>query len=860
MDTKLNPPIVENKSIAQKDRNYISIPFMMNKSVGWGDFDFIILVLKTVQSNVTLETMYCSKESLILKNGRYWGSFPVLKANLMVGQHYKAQLAYGVGSIAGSHSQGFFSNATTFKFTSAPVLSIQNLHLDRANIHFYDYSGVYLNSDTSEKVYSYTFNLYDSSNRLVATSGEKLHNSSLDTDTNYSIDQWTTRYSLEENKEYLLSYSVTTVNGLKCSSPTYRLVDNQTIPSSLFQYSDFVATNVMDSACVELSLRPSASAKPENRKFINGQFILLRSSNEDKFHSWQELTRFALTSYDTSTIKVLCRDYCVAQGITYKYALQAYNNSGMFSTREESKSILIDFEDMFLSDGERQLKIRFNPSVSSFKNVILESKMDTLGGKYPFFFRNGNVLYKEFPIGGLISMIADDNEEFMSGVKIDQNFRSTTPASRLDERDLPTALTGDNFRREREFKLEVLKWLANGKPKLFRSPGEGNYIVRLMNAQLSPTDTISRMLHSFSCTAYEIADYTFENLRKYGMMMDEYLEIRNLNFHNLKLSTQPKGSATNLNAQLATLRTAPGTELRFKLQNDTDTYQSLIVGATGVYVFSDKVLADNPLMEISPPAREAQVGSYWHPDTTLTYATYADYHIDNFSQIDSIQIVDRIVQWNGLNRPEIPYHFDEHQIRQTLGMVYYLNISKRPIMKVDSATPIGSTYKFYIGNVEYHPGDNELLYYNNRYYDGKNKTLIGRTLDFTLQLRSYENPLDFKGTDLERPEGFEGTELDIETSIGSIVGCDSVTDVGGRIVLTNARDIDYLYIGNGLYVDIAYQEVNTTYTIETVEGHPIKVAKDKWLASGSLADYNDYYNKLYRYLTTEQGGSIIDAL
>jgi hypothetical protein len=57
----------------------------MNKSVGWGDFDFIILVLKTVQSNVTLETMYCSKESLILKDGRYWGSFPVLKANLMVG-------------------------------------------------------------------------------------------------------------------------------------------------------------------------------------------------------------------------------------------------------------------------------------------------------------------------------------------------------------------------------------------------------------------------------------------------------------------------------------------------------------------------------------------------------------------------------------------------------------------------------------------------------------------------------------------------------------------------------------------------------------------------------------------------------
>jgi hypothetical protein len=68
---------------------------------------------------------------------------------------------------------------------------------------------------------------------------------------------------------------------------------------------------------------------------------------------------------------------------------------------------------MFLSDGKRQLRIKFNPKVSSFKNTILESKTDTIGGKYPFFFRNGNVNYKEFPISGLISMLMDEEEEFM---------------------------------------------------------------------------------------------------------------------------------------------------------------------------------------------------------------------------------------------------------------------------------------------------------------------------------------------------------------------------------------------------------------------------------------------------------------
>nr|DAZ72814.1 MAG TPA: hypothetical protein [Caudoviricetes sp.] len=58
---------------------------------------------------------------------------------------------------------------------------------------------------------------------------------------------------------------------------------------------------------------------------------------------------------------------------------------------------------MFLTDGEKQLKIKYEPKVSSFKDTILESKTDTIGGQYPFFFRNGQVRYKEIPISGLIS-------------------------------------------------------------------------------------------------------------------------------------------------------------------------------------------------------------------------------------------------------------------------------------------------------------------------------------------------------------------------------------------------------------------------------------------------------------------------
>ena len=56
---------------------------------------------------------------------------------------------------------------------------------------------------------------------------------------------------------------------------------------------------------------------------------------------------------------------------------------------------------------------------------------------------------------------------------------------------------------ERRFKDTVLNWLGNGKPKFYKSPAEGNFIIRIMNPSLTPEDKVSRMIHNFSSTAYE---------------------------------------------------------------------------------------------------------------------------------------------------------------------------------------------------------------------------------------------------------------------------------------------------------------------------------------------------------------------
>jgi hypothetical protein len=51
--------------------------------------------------------------------------------------------------------------------------------------------------------------------------------------------------------------------------------------------------------------------------------------------------------------------------------------------------------------------------------------------------------------------------------------------------------------------------------KLFRSPTEGNILIKLMNISLSPKEELGRMLYTFSANAYEIDTVTLDNLFTY---------------------------------------------------------------------------------------------------------------------------------------------------------------------------------------------------------------------------------------------------------------------------------------------------------------------------------------------------------
>ena len=157
--------------------------------------------------------------------------------------------------------------------------------------------------------------------------------------------------------------------------------------------------------------------------------------------------------------------------------------------------VYMDYEDILLKDADRKLRICYNPKVSSLKTTIAEQKVDTLDGNYPFFVRKGGPGYKEIPIGGLLTYAVDRDPKWQETGYPDRRLNTANRQVRFSPID--------EVAREREYKLEVEKWLNNGKEKFLRLGPEGSYNVRLMKISMTPVEALGRRLHEFSATAYE---------------------------------------------------------------------------------------------------------------------------------------------------------------------------------------------------------------------------------------------------------------------------------------------------------------------------------------------------------------------
>lgn len=499
---KLYPPYLEG-TIPAFYGDSISVPFSMNRAVGKADVRGFSLVFKSIQTGSLLFSL--STLSYSFENNVANFTIPSdYKKYLHYGQSYKVQLAY----IDSNGTTGYYSTVAIVKYTKEPKIEIADLVKGAKNKHIYNYVGKYTTDDPSEKMYSCQFIVYNQKKEVLLDTGEIIHNSLEDESSTeasfFASEQYNLIRELDSGKNYYIQFKVVTTGLMELETPLYQIVQSESIP--LAKTLVVNAELDFDDGFIEVSMRNYDNSS------LKGKYALSRSSSEDNFKSWHEIMRFSING---AKEKKIWRDFTFAQGVEYKYAVFMIDEKNNYSTKAVSEIVLGDFEDTFLFDGDQQLKVRFDPKVTGFKNTTLESVTNTIGGKYPVFQRNGQVKYKQFSISGLLSHQLDNSGFFLPAL-------AKTKAADIDG-SYSTQLNAENFSAERDFKLEVLDWLSNGKTKIFRSPGEGNYIVKLTNVSLTPNDTVGRLLHSFSATAYEIQEYNHENLVEVGIIKDSLL-------------------------------------------------------------------------------------------------------------------------------------------------------------------------------------------------------------------------------------------------------------------------------------------------------------------------------------------------
>lgn len=385
----------------------------------------------------------------------------------------------------------------------------------------------------TEYLYSYRLKIFtnDEKNQSIADSGLQYTDEFGDKSIDYSFN-----LRLEEYLPYKLIVEYNTNSGYQGSKEYYFYFNNtglDAIEGNIFLKPD--------------RARGSIRVTISSLKGVASNIMIRRTSNKSLYTIWEDVHLFSKMSDGEWFYE--WEDLTIEAGVVYLYGVQLYEKTqnpekeirGEILTANE-KTTLALFEHTFLYDGQRQLRLKYDLNISSLKYIVLDSKAETLGSQYPFIRRNAKVNYRTFPISGIISYKMDDySEDYPLEIVSPTDLIVSQDATPLffDMRDYNgitqegnleitqiknvLGLVSNNYDMdlevflEKKFREEVIKFLQDGKIKLFKSETEGNMLIRLMDVSFTPKKELGQRIYSFSATAYEIDTPTIENYKKYDL-------------------------------------------------------------------------------------------------------------------------------------------------------------------------------------------------------------------------------------------------------------------------------------------------------------------------------------------------------
>ena len=421
-----------------------------------------------------------------------------------------------------------WSSVGLVRFVAPPTITVDANSINHlapgitnnVEAHYLQLVGSYLKQGTTT-VLGKTFNCEDDNEYLSGYQIQLLSGSTVLTDSgiqtiNFRGDKtnqfdYYVPYYLTEQTSYTVSVKLITAN-------YYEITNNYTV------YCSIVDNNWQDQQLLaEFTSKDSVIGKVnitfepyENVASVtSGHLSIIRSSKEDNFTRWDEVWSYNITAETpiTRDHPAVFNDFTIESGNIYQYSISYTKSNGDVYVILEQPALSV-FDNAFLTKKDTQLCVKFNPNVSNFKINVSDNIVTTIGGKYPYITRNGNMRYRTFSLSGTIAYEMDAEHQFATRSSIYGewiNFYGTYFVNRY--------INQQNDRiTQREFRELVMDFLYEDKPKLFRSTPEGNILVRLTDITLTPKQELARMIYDFSCTATEIGECTVDNYKYYDII------------------------------------------------------------------------------------------------------------------------------------------------------------------------------------------------------------------------------------------------------------------------------------------------------------------------------------------------------
>ena len=395
-----------------------------------------------------------------------------------------------------------WSTVCIIKGIAQPIIELSNLSKDEENIFTTSTLTVKgrmsYDADSnleSERLKQYELTILKNNDIIIESGIQYVNQISQVNEINYTF-----KYQLENSENYQLKLKYIT-NNLYTETILYNFIVNESL-GEVFDGTIAAALD-LDNGRVKINIK-------SNQNFTQ-DFVIKRTSTQTDFTIWDTI----FTTKDIASLNIssfVWYDYTAEAGRFYKYSVQTIDGEQL-GVAAQTEPIIVLLEDMFINANNKQLKIQYNPQVTSFKKNVLIGKVDTIGSKYPYIRKNGDVDYRSFSIGGIISCASDENDLFTSMlesygayVKLFTDYNSDNNITRYRD-----------FIYEKYFREQVIDFLMNSEVKLFRSLTEGNILVKVMDVNLTPNQQLGRLVWTFTANLVEIDECSVDNYKKYNI-------------------------------------------------------------------------------------------------------------------------------------------------------------------------------------------------------------------------------------------------------------------------------------------------------------------------------------------------------